>query len=334
LAPGPVAKRHLEEGAAPSPPAFGATVDWMILVYIFVPLYALVMCSVAWNIWADSRKESESATTPLGSDEPKGWIRTVNRGRSHWNRDVRNRQSGMDVFGIQRQIRFGFLRKVYAILSTQLLVTFGIVLVFIAASFQNFNPMYTTNFYYGIVENYYVVWLAFIPMMVVLCALMCAKNHYPINYILLFLFTIVEGCVLGIICVMYYGAGYGDQVVLASALTVGIFLALTVFTLQSKWDWSWLGPALFAASWILFFWCFVSFWMVPYGAGSAYGGFRAQQLISLAFSLVMVGFIIYDTHMIMKYFGVDDYIIAAIELYLDFINLFVWLLRLLSAGGR
>ena len=35
----------------------------------------------------------------------------------------------------------------------------------------------------------------------------------------------------------------------------------------------------------------------------------------------------------MKHFGVDDYIIASIELYLDVINLFLYLLALLS-GGR
>ena len=38
--------------------------------------------------------------------------------------------------------------------------------------------------------------------------------------------------------------------------------------------------------------------------------------------------------MIMKYLGVDDYIIAAIELYLDIVNLFLFLLMLLSGGRR
>jgi len=39
--------------------------------------------------------------------------------------------------------------------------------------------------------------------------------------------------------------------------------------------------------------------------------------------------------MIMKYMGVDDAIIAAIELYLDIVNLFVFLLAILScASGR
>ena len=37
---------------------------------------------------------------------------------------------------------------------------------------------------------------------------------------------------------------------------------------------------------------------------------------------------------IMKHFGVDDYVIAAIELYLDVINLFLFLLQLLTGAAR
>ena len=37
-----------------------------------------------------------------------------------------------------------------------------------------------------------------------------------------------------------------------------------------------------------------------------------------------------DTYMIHKRLGPDDYIIAAIELYLDIINLFIFILQLLN----
>ena len=72
---------------------------------------------------------------------------------------------------------------------------------------------------------------------------------------------------------------------------------------------------------------FYTFWLVG-------DSFRWQQILSLLFALIFVGFIVYDTHMIMKHFGLDDYVIAAIELYLDVVNLFLFLLRALSAGGR
>lgn len=169
--------------------------------------------------------------------------------------------------------------------------------------------------------------VALIPLIALICVLQCVKNSYPWNYIVLFAFTIVESCVLGIICSLYFGACYGDQVIMAAALTLGIFLALTAFTLQSRYDWSWLGPGLCAALFILFFWSFFTFFLMPYN------GFRWQMLLSLLFALIFVGFIIYDTHMIMKYFGVDDFVIAAIELYLDVVNLFLFLLQFLAGSS-
>jgi hypothetical protein len=114
----------------------------------------------------------------------------------------------------------------------------------------------------------------------------------------------------------------------AAALTLGIFLALTTFTLQSRYDWSWLGPVLFAGVFILLLWSFFTFWLMPFN------GFRWQMVLSLLFALLFVGFIIYDTHMIMKYFGVDDFVIAAIELYLDVVNLFLFLLSFLSGSSN
>jgi FtsH-binding integral membrane protein len=42
---------------------------------------------------------------------------------------------------------------------------------------------------------------------------------------------------------------------------------------------------------------------------------------------------IYDTNQIINKMGVDDYIIAAIELYLDIINLFMYILMCSSLSG-
>ena len=58
-----------------------------------------------------------------------------------------------------------------------------------------------------------------------------------------------------------------------------------------------------------------------------------MQAFAIIGTILFCGFIIYDTNNIIRKFGVDDFIIAAIELYLDVINLFLYLLALLS-GGR
>jgi len=46
--------------------------------------------------------------------------------------------------------------------------------------------------------------------------------------------------------------------------------------------------------------------------------------------LVFTGYILYDTSMIIHRFGPDDYIIASVELYIDLINLFLFILSLLG----
>jgi len=43
-------------------------------------------------------------------------------------------------------------------------------------------------------------------------------------------------------------------------------------------------------------------------------------------ALLMSGWIIYDTWQIMARLGPDDYILAVIDLYLDIINLFLFIL--------
>ncbi len=54
----------------------------------------------------------------------------------------------------------------------------------------------------------------------------------------------------------------------------------------------------------------------------------------LAGAILFSLFIIVDTQLIVQRLGYDDYIIAAIELYLDLLNLFLYLLKLLAASRR
>ena len=53
------------------------------------------------------------------------------------------------------------------------------------------------------------------------------------------------------------------------------------------------------------------------------------MVFSLAGALLFVGYILYDTSLIIHHLGPDDYVVAAVTLYLDIINLFHYLLELL-----
>jgi FtsH-binding integral membrane protein len=45
-----------------------------------------------------------------------------------------------------------------------------------------------------------------------------------------------------------------------------------------------------------------------------------------------MGYIVFDTYMITSRLGYDDYIVAAIELYLDLVNLFLYILKILASN--
>jgi FtsH-binding integral membrane protein len=53
------------------------------------------------------------------------------------------------------------------------------------------------------------------------------------------------------------------------------------------------------------------------------------MVFALLGALLFCGYILFDTSMILHHYGPDDYIMAAIALYLDLINLFLYMLELL-----
>ena len=103
-------------------------------------------------------------------------------------------------------------------------------------------------------------------------------------------------------------------------LTFTIFLGLTIFTFQSKIDFSFMGGALSLGLCVLVVW----------GIMSALFGWHSHFVYALFGSFLFAGYIVYDTWRLSTVHSYDDYILASIDLYLDIINLFIFLLRLLG----
>lgn len=59
-------------------------------------------------------------------------------------------------------------------------------------------------------------------------------------------------------------------------------------------------------------------------------GFNVNTLYATLGAVLFCAFIVIDTQLIMNRLGYGDYIIASIELYLDILNLFLFILQLLS----
>lgn len=214
-------------------------------------------------------------------------------------------------------IKAGFIRKVYSILSMQLLMTVaGAAFFMLHDGARNFVLSTPSMFYAAM----------FLPIGFIF-ALMCYKDQHPTNMYLLSAFTLCETYTVGVICAMYYASGAGMIVLQALMLTAAVFISLTVYTLTTKKDFSFLGAGLFGGLVVLIFWGFLNS-IFNFGGGN--------MVFALFGALLFAGYILYDTSMIIHNLGPDDYIIASINLYLDIINLFLYLLEILRMlqGGN
>ncbi|MCL4131748.1 UNVERIFIED_CONTAM: hypothetical protein GTU68_013019 [Idotea baltica] len=160
------------------------------------------------------------------------------------------------------------------------------------------------------------IFLACLPISIVLIIALHIKRHQvPINFFLLGAFTIMEAITVGVVVSLYEV----ESVVKALCLTTAITVSLTLYTLQSKRDFSKMGTALMTCLIVVFGMGIMNLFMASKGMDLIIAGVAA-----ILFSF----FIVYDTHMMMNKLSPEEYILATINLYLDIINLFLELLRI------
>jgi FtsH-binding integral membrane protein len=150
------------------------------------------------------------------------------------------------------------------------------------------------------------------------------QDKHPHNFYLLGAFTVVEAFMVGTVVTVYCAAGYQGIVLEALFLTGAIFIGLTLFTFQSKIDFSFLGASLSMGLGALILW---GFFAMIFGAQTGY-------VYALLGCIIFSGYILFDTWLIMDKLSPHDHIMAAIMLYLDIINLFLYLLQLLAESNR
>lgn len=144
----------------------------------------------------------------------------------------------------------------------------------------------------------------------------------------IFAFTGFMGYTLGPVMNMYLTEfTNGSQLIFTSLGATGvIFFALSGYVLTTKKDFSYLGGFLFIA---------IIAAILLSLAGALFGLPMMQIVMSGAFVLIFSAYILYDTSRILTN-GETNYIMATISLYLDILNLFLALLRILSyfSGNR
>jgi len=226
----------------------------------------------------------------------------------------------IDIKHASIELRRGFVRKVYSILATQLLLT-----TLIAVPLQTVSALWMRN-------NKWLLWVAVGMTLVTICAMTLSRNlarNYPTNYIMLFTFTTFEGVLVGFVSAQYTW----QSVMLAAGITVVIFLGMTAFAWNTKTDFTGMGPYFFAALMVLAAFGLVTGIMGLCGVHIAW----LMMLYDALGVLIFTMYIVYDTQLILgewgghsNQFSIDDYVFGALTLYLDIINLFLHLLRLVG----
>jgi len=209
-------------------------------------------------------------------------------------------------------IRNQFVRKVYTILTAQL-VTTAIVsgLSFWSESYKSWIQSHPG-----------LLWASLFGSIGFLILTYWKRKSYPTNLLFLTGFTLLEAYTISVIV-----SFYKTQIVLnAVILTGGIFVFLTLFACQTKYDFTSWVPYLSGALWGLLLFGFM-FMFMPYSSTGelVYGGVAA-----LIFSV----YILVDTQLVMRKHNVEEEIAAAISLYLDIINLFLAILRILNSQSN
>lgn len=193
--------------------------------------------------------------------------------------------------------------------TVQLLATAGVsALSMLSETYRNW-----------IQANQWMMWVSLIGTFVFLGLTFWKRKSYPMNLAFLAGFTAMEAYSISVIV-----SFYESKIVLtALVFTLGIFVALSLFACQSKYDFTHWAPYLFGAIWIVILFGFMAAFF-PYNS-------KVELGYGIVTALIFSGYILVDTQLIMRHYHVEEEIAAAISLYLDIINLFLAILRILNS---
>ncbi|XP_075520521.1 protein LIFEGUARD 2-like [Primulina tabacum] len=214
------------------------------------------------------------------------------------------------------ELRWSFIRKIYTIVSIQLLLTIGVAAVVVTV--HPISRFFATT---GAGLALYIVLI--ITPFIVLCPLYYYYQRHPLNYFLLGVFTVALAFAVGLTCAYTSGKVIMESVILTAVVVISLTL-YTFWAAKRGQDFNFLGPFLFGSVVVLMLFALIQI-LFPLGRVSV-------MIYGCLASIIFCGYIIYDTDNLIKRYTYDEYIWAAVALYLDVINLFLSLLSLFRAA--
>ncbi|XP_053204602.1 protein lifeguard 1-like [Panonychus citri] len=220
---------------------------------------------------------------------------------------------GYNVFS-EKSVRLGFIRKVFGIVTIQLIITALIgTAFFVSDNVKQFT-----------IENPWTIWISLIVSIISLISLTCCNIYrsYPGNLICLILFTLSQSLTIG----FYTSFSSGEVVLMAIVITTIVVVALILFASQTRIDFTPANGVLYCATL-----CLILFGLACIIFPSKIILLIYASLGALLFSIWLV----VDIQMLLGRnsiyrFSPEDYILASIIIYQDIINIFLNVLDIIT----
>lgn len=213
-----------------------------------------------------------------------------------------------------KSIRQAFIRKVFMVLTVQLMVTFSFVAVFTfvddAKLFVRRNPW-----------TYYVSYAIFFVSLIVLSCCGDFRRKHPWNLIALSILTLSLSYMVGMIASFYDT----ETVIIAVGITAVVCFTVVLFSLQSKYDFTSCRGVLFVCLIVLLLFSILCI-------------FIRHKILHIVYAslgaLLFTCFLAVDTQLLLGNkklaLSPEEYIFAALNLYTDIINIFLYILAIVG----
>ena len=207
--------------------------------------------------------------------------------------------------------RATLVRRTYALVFASVLVTIG------GAALGLTQPGIMT----AVMQH---PWITLLCVFAPLFLAMRARDQFPVNVGLVGLFAFAEGVWLSPYLFLYERMQPG-VVGQAGLLTASTFAVLTLYATLSRRDFSAWGGFFIIGLWVLIATSLLNLF---------FHNATASLWIAGMTVFIFGGLLVFDTWRLRNVFGPDDYVIAAVNIYLDLLNLFLAILRLTGNDRR
>jgi len=228
-----------------------------------------------------------------------------------------------DCFGCNRPLnheavkRNRLIRRVFLILLCQLLLVIAMSLMAIFI-----KPL---NDFLNNVHYFFILWIiATVVELASLITLFFVRHKSPLNLIVLFIFTVSSGYFVAFLSAVY------DLTVILEAffITTIIVSSLILYTMITRTDFHFLGVFCYVGVCVLFLWSIM--WIIAVFAFGIHL-YWLYQIFCLFGVLIFSMYLLYDISSMIHDYSCDEYIIVAVNIYLDVMNIFIYILAVFGS---